>query len=40
MIAGDWLSDRAAVEKVVKGAPEQINHLLKWGVDFDRKEDG
>ena len=40
MIAGDWLSDRAAVEKVVKGAPEQINQLLKWGVDFDRKEDG
>ena len=33
MIAGDWLSDRAAVEKVVKGAPEQINQLLKWGVD-------
>ena len=40
MSAGDWLSDRAAVEKVVKGAPEQINQLLKWGVDFDRKEDG
>ena len=40
MIAGDWLSDRAAVEKVVKGAPKQINQLLKWGVDFDRKEDG
>ena len=40
MIAGDWLSDRAAVEKVVKGAPEQIAQLLKWGVDFDRNDNG
>ncbi len=24
MIAGDWLSDREAVEKVAKGAPQQI----------------
>ena len=40
MIAGDWLSDRAAVEKVVKGAPEQIAQLLKWGVDFDRNDKG
>lgn len=40
MVAGDWLSDPAAVEKVVKGAPEQIRQLLEWGVDFDRREDG
>ncbi len=40
MIAGDWLSDPKAVEKVVKGAPEQIRQLLEWGVDFDRREDG
>ena len=40
MIAGDWLSKPEAVEKVVKGAPEQINQLVEWGVDFDRKEDG
>lgn len=40
MIAGDWLSDPQAVEKVVKGAPEQIKQLLEWGVDFDRREDG
>lgn len=40
MIAGDWLSDRAAVEKVVRNAPEQIKELIGWGVDFDRKEDG
>lgn len=40
MIAGDWLSDRAAVEKVVKGAPEQIKQLIEWGVNFDRNEKG
>ena len=40
MIAGDWLSDSAAVEKVVREAPEQIRQLLKWGVDFDRNADG
>lgn len=40
MIAGDWLSDPVAVEKVVKEAPTQIEQLLKWGVDFDKKEDG
>ena len=28
MIAGDWLSDRAAVEKVVKEAPSQIKELI------------
>lgn len=40
MVAGDWLSDPKAVEKVVCNAPEQIEELLNWGVDFDRKEDG
>ncbi|MBR1630896.1 MAG: FAD-dependent oxidoreductase, partial [Paludibacteraceae bacterium] len=40
MIAGDWLSDPRAVEKVVKGAPEQIKALIEWGVDFDKKENG
>ncbi len=40
MVAGDWLSDPAAVRKVVTEAPEQIRQLLEWGVDFDRKEDG
>ncbi|MDE6341773.1 MAG: L-aspartate oxidase [Muribaculaceae bacterium] len=40
MVAGDWLSDPEAVEKVVREAPEQIRALLEWGVDFDRKEDG
>ena len=40
MIAGDWISDRAAVEKVVREAPAQIEELIKWGVDFDKKENG
>ena len=40
MIAGDWLSDRAAVEKVVKEAPSQIKELISWGVDFDKNEKG
>ncbi|MCM1320089.1 MAG: L-aspartate oxidase [Muribaculaceae bacterium] len=40
MIAGDWLSDREAVEKVVKGAPEQIRFLIEHGVKFDKGEDG
>ncbi len=40
MIAGDWLSDRAAVEKVVTEAPSQIQELIRWGVDFDKNENG
>ena len=40
MVAGDWLSDPAAVRKVVTEAPEQIRQLIVWGVDFDKKEDG
>lgn len=40
MIAGDHISDRAAVEKVVREAPEQIQQLINWGVDFDKNENG
>lgn len=40
MIAGDWLSDRKAVEKVVRNAPQQIKELISWGVDFDKDEKG
>lgn len=40
MIAGDYLSDRAAVEKVVREAPSQIEELINWGVEFDRNESG
>lgn len=40
MVAGDWLSDPIAVEKVVREAPGQIRQLIEWGVEFDRKDDG
>lgn len=40
MIAGDYISDPAAVEMVVKNAPQGIKDLLKWGVHFDKKENG
>ena len=40
MIAGDYISDRAAVEQVVRCAPSQIKELVEWGVNFDRKDDG
>ena len=40
IIAGDYISDQKAVEQVVRNAPEQIEELVKWGVNFDRKDDG
>ena len=40
MIAGDLISDPAAVEQVVRNAPAGIRDLVKWGVNFDKKEDG
>jgi L-aspartate oxidase len=40
MIAGDWLSNREAVEMVVRNAPNQIRELISWGVDFDKDDKG
>lgn len=40
IVAGDYISDPAAVRQVVEGAPEGIKRLVKWGVNFDKKEDG
>ncbi|GHT28047.1 L-aspartate oxidase [Bacteroidia bacterium] len=40
MIAGAWLSNHEAVEKVVRNAPQQIRELISWGVDFDKDEKG
>ena len=40
MIAGDYISDPAAVEQVVKNGPEGIRELVKWGVNFDKNEKG
>lgn len=40
MIAGDYISNRKAVEQVVRNAPAAIEDLVKWGVNFDKKESG
>lgn len=40
IVAGDYISDRRAVEQVVRNAPAQIVELVNWGVNFDRKEGG
>ena len=40
LIAGDGHCSRAAVELVVKNAREQIDQLVKWGVDFDKTDNG
>ena len=40
MIAGDYISDRQAVEQVVRNAPAQIKELVQWGVNFDKDADG
>lgn len=40
MVAGDYISDMAAVEQVVKGGPAGIKDLVQWGVQFDKKENG
>ena len=40
MIAGDYVSDRAAVEQVVRRAPDAIARLVSRGVCFDRTADG
>lgn len=40
MVAGDYISDPAAVRQVVEHAPEGIADLLHYGVCFDKKEDG
>ena len=40
MVAGDYISDPAAVRQVVEQAPAGIRRLVEWGVNFDKKEDG
>jgi L-aspartate oxidase len=40
LIAGDGHCVMASVEKVIREAPAQIEELLRWGVDFDRAENG
>ena len=40
MIAGDFISNPDAVEQVVKNGPQGIRDLIKWGVNFYKKENG
>ena len=40
MVAGDYISDPAAVEQVVRNAPKGIADLVRWGVCFDKNADG
>jgi len=40
LIAGDGLCNKKVVEMVIKEAPAQIEKLLKWGTEFDRKVTG
>jgi L-aspartate oxidase len=40
LVAGDFISDRAVVEMVVREAPERLRELIAYGTDFDRKSDG
>lgn len=40
LVCGSGISDRAAVEQVVHGAPEAIRELIRMGAKFDRSADG
>ena len=40
MIAGDGLCDEEVVRKVVIQAPERIEELIDWGINFTKEEDG
>lgn len=40
MTAGAGINRKEVVEMVVQEAPEQIQQLIEWGADFDKKPDG
>lgn len=40
MIAGDFMSNKRAVEIVVTEAPERLKELISYGTNFDKKNDG
>lgn len=40
LIAGDYLNETEAVQKVIKEAPSQIQELINWGVKFDKNKEG
>lgn len=39
LVAGDGHCDRSVVEMVIRDAPNQINELLEWGVEFDKNNE-
>lgn len=40
LIAGDGLCDEKVVREVVTQAPERIEELIEWGVNFTKEDDG
>jgi len=40
LIAGDGLCDEAVVDIVVKEGRERVDDIIKWGVNFDKEENG
>ncbi len=40
IICGDGHCDFSIVKDVIKEAPKQIDQLVEWGVDFDKKKEG
>jgi L-aspartate oxidase len=40
LIAGDGLCDEDVVRNLVRDAPAQIEELIKWGAQFDKKSNG
>jgi L-aspartate oxidase len=40
LVAGAFTNDNEIVEKVIRAAPDLIEDLIKWGADFDKKNNG
>ncbi len=40
LISGDGHCNVTVVEKVITEAPSQIEELIRWGIDFDKNEQG
>lgn len=40
LIAGDNINNPEAVRQVITHAPQQIEQLVQWGVEFDKNKDG
>jgi L-aspartate oxidase len=40
LIAGDGLCNKDVVSMIVEEAPDQIEELIKWGANFDKKSTG